>query len=735
MTKAIDDTSFVALRANAGEAPENNTLVSAANGVLPEQSFLMQLWHIAWRRKWTLIIIMALAILLGGALTMLMTRKYTAASTIQIARDDTKILNVQGVRSEVTTADREFYQTQYGLLQSRALAERVVRDQRLLADPMFRSTYRLDDGKRQLNAAEQIATARDIVLGGIKIIPVRDSGLVNIQYTSTNPALAAKIANAWGEAFVASNIQRGFDESAFARKYLENRLEQTRKRLEETERAAVDYASKEGIFKLSQSGSDGKSGPSERSVKESELAAYTDALNKAVADRIAAEATYRAGIGGSPDAADTTTPLRQRRAELAAEYKKMLVQFEPTYPAAKALAEQIAQLDQSIATEGKRERSGQASDLRAKYTAALSREAALRSQVAEVTAALLSERRSTIQYNINEREVDTNRQLYDALLQRYKEVGVAGGVNRSNVSIVDQAEVPGAPSSPNLMLNLLLASFLGALVGLGAIVIQEQVDDVISDPESVERRLGYPLLGTIPEVDSSYENPFAALKDPKSDFTEAYLSLRTTLSFTTEHGVPKTLSITSTRPAEGKSISALALAALIGSNGKRVLLIDCDMRLPSVNDHFRWSNTRGLSNALSGDDDLASLIQRADGLALDVMTAGPTPPNAAELLASKRFGNVLAKLGEHYDHIVCDGPPVISIADALLLASQVEGTIYVVESHRTHINAVRTSLQRLAGVNARILGVAMTRYDPKQSSYSYAYSYGYGYGARHSDEA
>jgi capsular exopolysaccharide synthesis family protein len=736
MNISTDPTSFDVL---APLNPRSATNAARHVAIKPEQSILTQYWRIILRRKWTILGSVLLTVLVGAAFTLTLTRKYTATAIVQIARDDAKVLNVQGVRNEVSNADQEFYQTQFGLLKTRSLAERVVRSANLLSDPEFRSVYDLGASAAQASqapnslaaAAGEMIKARDLLLEGVSIVPVRDSGLVQINFTSPSAGLAAKIANNWSTSYIQANIDRGFDESKFARTYLEQRLKATRARLDESERAAVDYASRSGIFKLGVETADGRV-TSSQSIQEQRLAAYSQELNRAVADRITAESAYRrnSAVDNGRESDSALGVLRQRRAELSAEYQKLLVQFEPRYPAARALAEQIAQLDRSISNEQSFTSASTSADLRARYEAALGRERELQRQVTQATRQLLDERRLSIQFGINERDVDTNRQLYDALLQRYKEIGVAGGVNRTNVSIADAAEVPLSPSSPRLLLNLMLFAFLGSIIGIALTIAQEQLDDVISDPDTVEQRLGLPLLGTIPDVHVDYESPIIALRDPKSPLTEAYLSLRTTLAFTTAHGIPRTLSLTSTRPAEGKSTSALALATMLASAGKRVLLIDCDMRLPSVHTSLSLLNDRGLSNALSGDDNLTGLIQRNGDFSIDIMTAGPTPPNSADLLESDRFSVILSTLAENYDHIVCDGPPVIGLADALILATKVEGTVYAIDSHETRVNNARSALQRLEGVNARVLGVVMTKYEPKRSAYSYDYSYGYGQGTK-----
>ena len=219
---------------------------------------------------------------------------------------------------------------------------------------------------------------------------------------------------------------------------------------------------------------------------------------------------------------------------------------------------------------------------------------------------ILDLRRRSIQYNIFQREVDTNRQLYDGLLQRYKEIGVAGGVGVNNVSVVDVADVPERPSSPRIYLNLMLSLVFGLVLGSLAALALEQIDEAVADPEEIERNLGLPLLGAVPK--SLDTDPIASLADRKSDLVEAYLAVQTNLQFSTEHGVPQSLAVTSTRPAEGKSTTALALATMLSRAGKRVILIDGDMRSPSVHHFAGVPNSKGLSNYLSGSDDIKSLI-------------------------------------------------------------------------------------------------------------------------------
>nr|WP_206742411.1 CpsD/CapB family tyrosine-protein kinase [Sphingomonas melonis] len=364
--------------------------------------------------------------------------------------------------------------------------------------------------------------------------------------------------------------------------------------------------------------------------------------------------------------------------------------------------------------------------MRQNYQSSLTREQDLERRVNALKSGVLDFRQRSIQYNIIQRDADTNRQLYDALLQRYKEIGIAGGVGVNNISVVDPAELPVRPSSPRLFLNLALALLGGLALGAMAALLLEQLEQGISDPKLVETMLGVPLLGTIPRTD--VDNVVSELQNPKSVLYEAYLSLQTTLSFATDHGVPRTLSVTSTQPGEGKSTTSYALARLLARTGRSVVLIDGDMRSPSVHHELGIRNEAGLSTYLSSNAGLADVVQPTDMEKLSVVTAGQQPPSAPELLASDRFAQMLTELRERFDHVVIDAPPVMGLADAPIVGGHVEGMIFVIQSHATHQNMVRVALERLEIANVTVFGAVMTKYNPGNGHYGYGYGYGYEYG-------
>jgi capsular exopolysaccharide synthesis family protein len=699
-------------------------------------SAIHQYLRIALRWRYVILGATAACVLLGVITTLLMTPKYTAVTTIEISRESSKVTDFSGVERETSLADQEFYQTQYGLLQSRLLSERVAAQLRLIDDPaffeLFRSSTRdpafaLVGGRYQpAGRATRQRIAGEVLLKNLDILPTRLSRLVSVSFTSPDAALSAKVANAWAINFIQTNLERKIQATSYGRDLLQKQLAQIKERLDGSQRQLVAYASAQRIINLpAQSTGDGKT-TSERSIVADDLAALNSVLSQAVADRIQAEARYQqAGRAGSSTEALRNTAinaLRQKRAELAADYQKLMTQFEPEYPAAKAIKSQLDQIDRSIGNEEGRV----SNSLLADYREAQDRENTLQAKVDQLKSSYLDLRRRSIQYNIYQQEVDTNRTLYDGLLQRFKEIGVAGGVGVNNIVVVDPADIPQKPSSPRLLLNLLISLFLGLGLGAAIAFALEQMDEAITDPTEVQRRLGLPLLGSVPKVENA--TPSEALLDRKSELVDAYIAIQTNLAFTTAHGVPRSFSVTSTRPGEGKSTTALALATTLTRAKRKVILVDGDMRSPSVHHLGGVDHDRGLSNFLSGEEDIGSLTFEMHELGFTAMSAGPIPPNAAELLTGTRLSVLIERLLEDYDHVVIDSPPVMGLADAPLIAGRVEGVIYAVESHGIRSSLVQTALSRLAAANARVFGGVLTKFEARKAHYGYGYEYGYSYG-------
>lgn len=695
---------------------------------------LLQYWQAIVR--WRLLVagIVAGCLILGLLVTLFTAPSYTARSQIEVSREKKNVTNVEGLDSQQEGRDLEFYATQYALLKSDTLAERVARKLKLTKSDAFFAAHGVkpygsyaEAGKDRRKIAEidreRANQVTELLKRNVSIDPIRTSRLIDVKYTSRSAELSAKVANVWVQEFIGASMDRAFASTADARRFLEAKLGELRNKVEQSERDLVTYASGQNIVTLDTvRDSDGRT-YTQRTLASADLEAMNDALAKAQADRVTAQSRLAtSGAENSPEVLNNPAiaTMRARRAELASDYARLLVQFDPQYPGAMALKEQIDSLDTAIAQQAARFKAGRQQD----YREALSREQELTAKVESLKHQLAQQRNSSIQYNIYQREVDTNRQLYDALLQRYKEIGVAGTVGTSNIAVVDVAQVPLLPSAPSMKLNLALALLAGlGLAGL-AVFGLEQIDEGIRRPDDVRNFLQLPLLGNVP---MSAENPLEQLLDSKSHLSESYYSLFSTLAFSTNHGLPRTCIVTSTQPGEGKSTTAYSLAEIISRTGKRVLLIDGDLRSPSVHRMAGVSNEAGLSNLLAGDDVSESMIKEVGGRGLSVITAGPIPPAPAELMSGGRFGEVLGILLQRFDHVVVDAPPVLGLADAPLMGRATEGVVFVVEAERTSRRASRMALQRLRALGDHIFGAVVTKVDYNRHSYGYGYGYGYSY--------
>lgn len=691
---------------------------------------------IAKKRKFLLFGSIFSALLLGLIITLLTTPQYTSKTVIEIQRETRNFTNVEGVNSRTTDAiDPEFYETQLGLLRSVELANRVVTENHLQDDANFFKMYGsskgnkwFENGRLVLTGStrdERVREASKILLDHLDVTIERLSRLATITFTSPNVAFSKKIVDAWGAHFIQATLDRRYTATAYARKFLESRLSQLRMRIDQAERQLVDYAAQQGIVNLpSETASASGSGATpERSLVAEDLIALNKELAAATGQRIEAQSRLGARGGDVPESLSNPgiSQMRSKFAELSSQYADLMQRFDPNYPPAKALKAQITTLNQSITNEEARVRS----TLKETYNASQQRETALSKRVDQLKGSLFDLRRRSTQYNILMREVDTNRQLYDALLQRYKEIGVAGGVGVNNIAVVDAGDLPEKPSSPRLILNLSFALLAGLLIGGSLAFALEQLEDSLSDPAEVVELLHLALLGVVPKVS---DEPVAALLDVKSALSEAYFSVETSLALATPEGFPRTLVITSSRPNEGKSLTSLGLAKTLAVLGRRVLLIDGDMRSPSVHHLLDRRPFPGLSNLLTGSTNIAEAVQDSGIDNLSIVAAGPQPPSAAELLSGNRLKALITPLLETFDHIIIDAPPVMGMADAPLIASQMEGACFVIEAHGTNKSSARTAISRLRTADTTIFGAIVTKFDSKRAFSGYGYDYGYGYG-------
>jgi polysaccharide biosynthesis transport protein len=694
----------------------------------PEQFDLYRHLRILLKHKWLILSSILISSLVAGVLTFLMTPIFRATSSIQIDRETIDVVDVKGVQSEKDSAGNDFYQTKYELLASRALAERVVNTLGLADDPAFsvkvkslRTTLsELVFGPTKVDESENDAEAKtrrtiDAVAATINVAPVRGSRIVKLSYDHVNPEVAQKISNGYADAFIADNLDRRFNATAFARKFLEERLQQLKAKLEESEKQLVQYAEQNGIINLDDN----------KNLAVTDLETINTRLAEAHGQRVKNETLWKQAQAtdgfGLKEILDSKAVQENRklRTELAAQYQQKLAIYKPAFPEMVQLRNQIKELDRQVQSEVQAIKSS----IQASYIASKQEEESIQAQLETVKGDVVNLRNSNINYTILKREADTNRTLYDGLLQRYKEIGVAGSVGTNNISVVDTATLPRLPRSPNLLLNLIMGLALGSLLGVGLSYLFDMLDDSFKSPEDVETVTGLSVIGVVPKPTAGMDVE-EELLNARSGMAEAIRSLRTGLQFSTNEGLPKTLLITSSKPSEGKTTSSIALAKSLASIGLNVLLIDGDLRNASVHKRMRFSNEMGLSNYLTGSKMPEDVVQGTDTNGLTVMAAGPLPPNPAELLAGPRFASLLALGAESFDIVVIDGPPVMGLADSPLISSMVRATLLVIAANETRRNTVKVALRRLQFARGNVIGAMLSKFDAKATGYGYGYGYG-----------
>lgn len=692
---------------------------------------LRDVWHVLVKHHALVATATAIVTALALLVTLLMTPQYRSNLLLHIESSGLKITKSEGLEGMVKSDD--FLGTQVEVLKSRSVAQRAVRKLGLLTDPEFIRSQAPNSGLAAIAAwlhlgpsepakslEEREAKIVEGIMKATSVEMIRRSELVQLSYTNPDPQVAARVAAGLSQAYMDSNLARREENSQVARTFLEDRLQQIKQKLEDSERAVIDYAQSQHLASVDQN----------TLLASNNLQQLNTVLSQAAADRIRAESRWREAVAANGVASLETLKselldrLRQIRVELKAEYESKRATYKPDYPEMQQLAHRIAEVEARMQDEIGAYTKG----AEVEYKSALSNELSLRKRVGELQNELLDLQGRSVQFNILKRESDTNRQLYDALLQRYKEIGVGGEVATNNVSVVDPAR-KGVRFKPSVPINLLLGLMLGLGLGVGLAFLREQLDDTLKSPEDIERHLGLHVYGVIPNVEHGLIESIS--NDPRSGFCEAYRSLRTGLQYATDDGAPRVLLVTSAVAGEGKTTTSVMLARNFAQVGRKVLLIDADLRKPSVHTRFNLSNDQGLTDYLLGKAPGVELFRASGYDNLSVITSGGTPANPAELLSSPRFESML-QVGLHtYDQIIIDGPPLLGLADVPTIAPLTDGTLLVIGAAQARVGTVIGAIKRLTTARARVIGAAIVRYDARRAgvqSYGSGYGYGYGYG-------
>ena len=715
---------------------------------------LLDYLNVIRKRRWVVLSCLLMIFSTVAIGTLKQKPAFEGRVLIEINPEQPNVLNFKEIL-QVSSADVDSYrETQYRVLQSRTLSEHVVNDLRLYLNPEFYRSRRLfglivSDPKEVPSAsdpglpnpsADYYRNSVTRLLESLSISPVRRSNLVEISVYSEDAGLASRIANQLASDYIKQNLQVKWDETVEASEWLSGQLVGLKAKLEESEDALQSYAQANSILFVEE----------KENLANARLKQLQEEYTKAQSERFQKESLYNLVQAGKvqdlPGFLDNklVQDLAVRVAELERAYTELTATVKPEYPKAAALKKQLDTLRGSL----DRQKTALAQNIVDEYRSALANEKylaqALEQQKKEVND--IAER--SIQYNILKREVDTNKQLYEGLLQRLKEAQVSAGLKASNIRIVDAAEVPKRPARPRVVLNLAVGLILGLGLGIGLAFFQEYLDNTLKSSDDVETLLRLPSLGILPDyalngAGKAAEESLVPTAVPNEGklvapglqtspaAVEAFRSLRTSILLSATP-VPRVLLITSALPSEGKTTTTVNLGATLASLGSKTVILDCDMRRPACHHSTGVENRPGFVQCLMGHVELNQAAMAVPGVPnLSVIPCGPIPPNPAEVLSAPITRDLLSKLRSEFEFVVVDSPPLLSVADSRILATMTDAVVLVARAYSTPYQVVRRARALLYGAGARILGVALNDVDVRKDSYgygSYQYRYGYGYG-------
>ncbi len=728
-------------------------------GVAPQESILHEYLRVLIKRKWIVLLCLVGIFTSIAVATFKMTPIYEAAGSIAVNKSDPGLVNFKdsGAMS-VDYYDPADMDTEVKILESDLLALQVIRQLNLDKRSEFggrpgtTASMNLSPDPLQADAARTTALL-SMFRGSLRVVLVPNSRIIELHFRSANKDLAATIVNTLATTYVEQNFKTKFESTMQAADWLSKQLVDLQIKVETSQEKLVKYQKEHEILGIDE--------------KQNITTAKLDELNKelttAESDRMEKESVYRLVQSGDPDviasaphtggtgtgggstsSSGLLDNLRGKQADLKIQVAELNTQFGPSYPKVAQLSSQLKEIDIQIQAEMRKI----SARVRSDYMAALQREGMLRAAMDKQKQEANKLNESAIEYSLLKRDVETNRQLYEGLLEKLKEAGVTAGLRSSNVKIVNAARVPTAPSEPNVPRNLAFALMLGLTSGVGLAFLLENLDNTVRTPEQAQIISCLPSLGMIPQgsgsrIESNNHKRLSVASSreavelvtqarPQSQMAESYRALRTSLLLSNIGSPPKVILITSALPQEGKTTTSINTAVVLAQKGVKVLLIDADLRRPGVHKTLGMGPRTGLSNVLTGSAKLQQAITRSPLLSsLYVLPAGTPPPNPAELLASSNMSNLLTELRGQYDHIIIDTPPTLSVTDAVVLATKSDAVVLVIRSGQTTKGALRRSRDILAQVNAKVIGVLLNAVDLNSPDYYYYYEYQGKYGARY----
>ncbi len=683
-----------------------------------------------YKHRWAIVTFFVVTVSVTAIYNIIAEPEFRASTRILIEKENPNIVDFKEIYA-IDSTSLEFYQTQYNILESRFIAREVIDKLGLWAYGELTDGRVAPDteGLSQEESRKLDLAAREIVttsfLKRFDVKPVRNTQIALVSFNSKSPEMAARVANAAVQAYVDYTLTTKIKANVGASGVLRKNIQEQRKKIEESEKLLFEYKEKFKIISLEE----------EENITIQKLAAHSKNLVNAENVRIEAQSKYQVAVGmledkdlaGSiPEVMSNgfITKLKTTEAVLLEQFSEVSRKYGSKHP-------QVIDLNEKIRTvRGKidDEIFMVVDSMKSQYDVALRNEIALKGELVRLKEESQSLGKHAVTYSVLARDVYTNKEMYEVLLKRLKETSITGGMQTTNVRVLDEAIPPTIPFRPRRMLNILLAIILGLFMGPVVAISFEYMDSSVKTPEDIERYLRVPYLGPLPDFHGQESERAGGRStmlvtslDPKSVPAEAYRSIRTSIIFSSPDD-RKTLLVTSSNPTEGKSVTSSNLAVTMAQNGTRTLLLDMDFRRPVLHKIFNVPQEKGFSNMLVGDAGVDDVITHTNVPNLDVIPSGHIPPNPAELLSSDGIGTFMDIFKSRYDRIIIDSPPILSATDPVIISTFVDEVLMVIKMGETSRELVQTAIGKLHHVKANLIGTVLNSVDAGQGNY-YQYQY------------
>jgi len=738
--------------------------------IMDKQINLQDYLRVILKHRWTILTVFAVIFVSVTIFTFTATPIYRATARLIIEKDDPKVVSIQEVMS-VDSSGLDYYQTQYKIIESRSVAREVIRRLKLNENEEFvpkpKDTFLANirqsiadgvtfvgsllktekpqkptDPKAEIEDESPLVTA---FIGRVKVAPIRNSRLVDIGFEAKDPALSAKIANTLSRSYIDLNLETKLKATQDAMAWLNSRIEDERKKVDQAEQALLRYKEKHNIIT--------DFSKDVETVTAQKLAALNSQVIDAEVRRVEAETRYRQAVEleRTPEMLDSipevlnnelVRQIKTMEVELQKKQSELSKKYGANHPQLVAIRNEQETLQARKAEEVKRV----VNSLFNGFKVAQAREQSLKASLNRQKGESFTLNEKAIDYSVLKREAESTKEMYDLVIKRFKETSMTENIRTGNIRVVDVAEIPRSPISPKKTQNMLLGLIVGLALGIGLAFFLEYLDNTVKTPDDIKERLKIPYLGPVPLLamaapdnlvgkpgnpgtrERKPEEDLIVINSPKSTASESYRGLRTSILFSAADAPPRTILVTSAAPFEGKTITSANIAVAMAQAGNKILLIDCDMRRPRMHRVFNVPRDRGLSNILAGTCGIDDAIIHTTIPGVDIIPSGPVPPNPSEMLGSQSMFKIIEILRGQYDRIIIDSPPITAVTDSVIISRWVDGVLLVVRVGETHREIIKNGIGLLQSANAHILGAILNGVDMGRDSYYYYQYYYYYYG-------